>query len=72
MTGLAQKQREHYLAFNTFTNPGLYKDLLSVLPDDVREIGLLARQNFVHRTTLAWGNTKTNSDLRFGYMNEMP
>lgn len=72
MTGLTLKQREHYLAFSTFTNPGLYKDLLSALPDDVREIGLLVRQNFVHRTTLAWGNTKTNSDLRFGDMNEMP
>lgn len=72
MSGLTQKQREHYLSFSTFTNPGLYKDLLRELPDDVREIGRLVRQNFVHRTTLAWGNTKSNSDLRFGDMNEMP
>lgn len=72
MTELNQKQREHYLSFSTFTNPGLYKVLLAELPDDIRELGLLIRQNFVHRTTLAWGNTKSNEDLRFGDMNKMP
>ena len=72
MTELNQKQREHYLLFSTFTNPGLYKVLLAELPDDIRELGLLIRQNFVHRTTLAWGNTKSNEDLRFGDMNKMP
>lgn len=72
MSELTQKQREYYLSFSTFTNPGLYKDLLLELPDDIREIGKLVRQNFVHRTTLAWGNTKSNTDLRFGDMNEMP
>lgn len=72
MSELTQKQREHFLAFSTFTNPGLYKDFLIELPDDIREIGLLVRQNFVHRTTLEWGNTKSNTDLRFGDMNEMP
>lgn len=30
MTGLTLKQREHYLAFSTFTNPGLYKDLVPI------------------------------------------
>lgn len=72
MSELTQKQREHYLSFSAFTNPGLYKDLLLELPDDIREIGKLVRQNFVHRTTLTWGNTKSNTDLRFGDMNEMP
>lgn len=72
MTELNQKQREHYLLFSTFTNPGLYKVLLAELPDDIRELGLLIRQNFVHRTTLAWGNTKSNEDLRFSDMNKMP
>lgn len=72
MSELTQKQRDHYLEFSIFTNPGLYKDLLSTLPDDVRELGLLVRQNFVHRTTLAWGNTKSNADLRFGDMTKMP
>lgn len=72
MHRLTEKQREHYLSYSTFTNPGLYKESLRNLPDNVREIGLLVRQNFVHRTTLAWGNTKSNTDLRFGDMNEMP
>lgn len=72
MSGLTKEQQEHYLSFSTFTNPGLYEDELAGLPDDIRELGLLARQNFVHRTTLAWGNTKSNTDLRFGDMNEMP
>lgn len=72
MSGLIQKQREHYLSFSTFTNPGLYTDLLITLPDNIRELGLLVRQNFVHRTTLSWGNTKSNTDLRFGDMTKMP
>lgn len=72
MTELNQKQREHYLLFSTFTNPGLYKDLLTELPEDIRDLGLLVRQNFVHRTTLAWGNTRSNTDLRFGDMTQMP
>lgn len=72
MNELTQKQRDHYLSFSTFTDPGLYKDRLVGMPDDVRKFGKLVRQNFVHRTTLAWGNTKSNTDLRFGDMNEMP
>ncbi|MGB2787209.1 MAG: transglutaminase domain-containing protein [Candidatus Saccharimonadaceae bacterium] len=72
MSELTQKQREHYLAFSAFTNPGLYRDHLVALPDDIRELGLLVRQNFVHRTTLAWGNTKSNADMRFGDMTQMP
>ena len=72
MNELDQKQREHYLSFSTFTNPGLYKDLLAELPDDIRELGLVVRQSFVHRTTLAWGNTRSNTDLRFGDMTQMP
>lgn len=72
MTELNQKQREHYLLFSTFTNPGLYKELLTELPEDIRELGLLIRQNFVHRTTLQWGNVGTNTDLRFGDMTQMP
>lgn len=72
MSKLTQKQRDHYLAFSTFTNPGLYKDLLVDLPGDIRKLGLLVRQNFVHRTTLDWGNTGTNVDLRFGDMTKMP
>jgi len=64
---------EHYLDFSTFTYPGLYKEILkNDLPDDIREIGLLVRKNFIHRTTLAAGNVGTNADLKFGDMTTVP
>ena len=64
---------EHYLKFSTYTFPGLYQDKLkNDLPDDIREIGLLVRKNFIHRTTLTDGNTGTNSDLKFGDMTKVP
>ncbi len=72
MTNLNQKLRDHYLSFGTFTYPGLYKQELSALPDDIRELGLLVRKNIIHRTTLAAGNVGTNADMRFGDMTKMP
>ncbi len=67
------KSLTHYLEFSMYTNPGLYKNLLREnLPDDVRKIGDLVRRNIIHRTTLAAGNTGTNSDKRFGDMNKVP
>ncbi len=64
---------QHCLAFSTYTYPGLYQDLLvRDLPDDVRELGLLMRQNVIHRTTLAEGNVGSNADLRFGDMTRVP
>lgn len=71
-TDLAPTLRAHYTAFSTFTNPGLYEQKLVALPDDPREIGLLVRKSFIHRTTLAAGNTGSNADLRFGDMNKVP
>ena len=63
----------HYLNFSTYTYPGLYQDKLkNDLPDDIREIGLLVRKNFIHRTTLAAGNVDTNADLKFGDMTKVP
>jgi hypothetical protein len=70
---LGPKLRDHYLSFGTFTSPGLYEQkLIDGLLGDVREIGLLVRENIIHRTTLAAGNTGTNADLRFGDMTKMP
>lgn len=64
---------KHFLEFGTYTYPGLYQEKLkNDLPDDVREIGLLVRKSFIHRTTLADGNTRTNTDLRFGDMTKIP
>ena len=68
-----QKIKKHFLEFGTYTYPGLYQEKLkNDLPDDVREIGLLVRKNFIHRTTLAAGNTDTNADLKFGDMTKVP
>jgi len=64
---------EHYLQFGTYTNPGLYLDVLRRdLPDDVRQIGLRVRKSLIHRTTLAAGNTGTNADLKYGDMTLVP
>lgn len=72
MTRLDPKLRKHYLSFGTFTYPGPYEQELTNLPDEIRELGLLVRQNVIHRTTLAAGNVDTNADLRFGDMNKVP
>src|SRR3989338_2016598 len=62
-----------YSEFSTYTYPGLYQDKLKGdLPDEIREIGLLIRKNFIHRTTLAAGNVGTNADLKFGDMRKVP
>ncbi len=62
----------HYLKFGTFTNPGCYKEFLQKLPDDVRELGNLISHQIIHRVTLKEGNTKANSDLRYGDMEKYP
>ena len=64
---------KHYLEFSMYTNPGLYGNIIKKdLPDDVRKIGDLVRRQLIHRTTLAAGNTGTNSDKKFGDMKKVP
>lgn len=62
---------DHYLKYGMFTYPGLYEDYLKTLPDDVKDLGLLLRKNFLHRTTLEAGNVGTNSDLKYGDMTKV-
>lgn len=70
---LPDRIRKHYLSFGTFTYPGLYEDILKKdLSDNIREIGLIVRKNFLHRTTLEAGNIGTNKDLRFGDVTKVP
>lgn len=69
---MQQKILDHYLKYGMFTYPGLYKKYLKSLPDDIRKIGHLLRWSLIHRTTLEWGNTSTNSDLKFGDMTKVP
>lgn len=63
---------DHYLAYGMFTYPGLYENYLKTLPDDVKELGLLLRKNFIHRSTLFAGNVGTNADLKYGDMTKVP
>ena len=68
-----QQVLDHFLKFSIYTYPGLYQPALQdQLPNQIRELGLLVRQNIIHRTTLAAGNTGTNTDLRFGDMTQVP
>ena len=60
---------KHYLEFSTYTNPGLYVDELKNLPDDVREIGELVRQNIIHRTILEMPNVVNK---KYGDMEKVP
>lgn len=69
---MIDKLRKHFLSYSQFTYPGLYEDYLKKLPDDIRELGLLIRKQLIHRTTLADGNTGTNSDLTYGDMTRVP
>lgn len=67
-----QKILDHYLEYSLFTYPGLYKDYLKTLPNDIPKLGLLLRMNFIHRTTLEAGNIGTNADLKYGDMKKIP
>jgi hypothetical protein len=64
---------QHFKQFSTFTNPGLYAEILrEQLPDEIRKIGLLVRANIIHRVTLANGNTGANSQHQYGDMTKVP
>jgi len=64
---------DFYLQFSQYTDPGLYGDILEKnLPNDVREIGLLVRKQFIHRMVLKNGNTGSNADLRYGDITKVP
>lgn len=68
-----KKILNHYLKFSTYTYPGVFEEKLkNDLSNDVKKIGFLVRNNIIHRTTLAAGNTGTNKDLRFGDMTKVP
>ncbi len=69
---MKQNVLDHYLEFGLFTNPGLYESYVKTLPNDVKELGLLLRKNFIHRTTLDAGNVGTNADLKYGDMTKVP
>lgn len=67
------RDQHFYSQFSQYTNPGFYgEDLKKILPNDVREIGLLVRKQFIHRMTLKNGNTGSNEDLRYGDMTKVP
>lgn len=68
-----EKLLNYYRQFSTYTNPGCYLDYLrNDLPNDIREIGSLVRQQLIHRSSLANGNTGTNADLKYGDLTKIP
>ena len=68
-----EEVKNHFLAFSTYTFAGAYQAYLrDQLPSDIREFGPLIRKNIIHRVTLKNGNTGSNSDLRYGDMNNVP
>lgn len=69
---MQQKILDHFKEYSMFTYPGLYEEYLKTLPHDIKELGLLLRKNFIHRTTLAEGNKGTNADLKYGDMTKIP
>jgi hypothetical protein len=69
---MQKKIIDHYLEYGLFTYPGLYEPYLKTLPDNIPDLGLLLRMNFIHITTLDAGNTGTNADLKYGDMNKVP
>lgn len=53
----------HYRSFSSFTFPGAYlENIQNDLPSDIQEIGELVRASLIHRSTLASGNTGTNTE----------
>lgn len=55
----------HYLSFNTYTSPGCYKDsLYKNLPDDVRKIGFLIKNQIIHRVALGMSITGDIAPLK--------
>jgi len=57
-----QKILNYYSQFSQYTDPGLYKDLFKVLPDEIESIGSLVLAQLIHRYDLdniASGITKS-------------
>ncbi len=70
---MKKEVRDHFLACSTYTFSGEYQEyLLTQLPSDVREFGPLVRNSIIHRVTLKNGNNGSNSDRRYGDMNNVP
>jgi len=62
-----------YLSFSEYTDPGLYKEYLkNEIPDNIKEIALLLRNQLIHRVVLRNGNDSPNSDFKYGDMNKVP
>lgn len=62
----------NYLEYSQFTYPGLYEDYLKSLPDDIRKLGVLIRNQLIHRTSLADENTNKILGLIYVDMKNMP
>ena len=60
--------KEHYLKYSLYTYPGLYEDYLKTLPNDIYELGVLIRNQEMHRVELRRAMTdKNNNEIKKGY-----
>lgn len=59
---IINKILDYYLQFSSFTDPGLYKDLLiKDLPNEVHKIGFLVRKQIIHRVELGMSITDSST-----------
>lgn len=65
--------REYYLQFSTYTDPGLYgQKIAKKLPDEVRELGRLLREQLTHRKHLETSRTGAETPEQYGDMTKVP
>lgn len=67
-----KKILNHFLQYSQFTYPGLYEDYLKSLPDNIHQLGVLVRNQLIHRTSLSGENTIKNPDLIYVDMKNIP
>ena len=63
---------QHYRKFSQYTDPGLYRTRLGVLPNNIDELGRLIRQQIIPPVLLKIGNQYSNADMRYGDMEKVP
>lgn len=70
---MLNKILNHYLQFSLYTNPGCYKDsLYKNLPDDVRKIGFLIKNQIIHRVELGMSITRNVTPLKSFHKVKVP
>jgi hypothetical protein len=70
---MQQNLFDHYRAFSQFTYPGLYQERLQRdLPADIRQAGLLIKQQVIHSMVLSAGREGVQINPVYGNIREVP